>query len=291
MGIDQFMMELEEYKLGVSVCSLGEMPGEFVKDFTTLIRSGIVKSYCHNTGSLLPIARNYSVEGLKYRENKLTHVLFIDDDMCGFHPIHVVSMLRRNVDIVGGICTLKRPPFKIAANFFDDLDLITELKKPDAKDRNLVPAISTGTAFLLVTTKALDIVKEETTEGPIWFHTDRLQRPTILEEEEQLLDAFMKMDFDSPDKIREALHELVLFGVGAHYGTPIIGEDINFCWKARDRGLKIWIDPTVMIGHIGSKIFDIRDLFEWKNSESKLHQGESIIPSSLPELELVEQVP
>lgn len=34
------------------------------------------------------------------------------------------------------------------------------------------------------------------------------------------------------------------------------GEDIAFCWRARDCGYKIYCDPTVICGHIGKVIVD-----------------------------------
>jgi hypothetical protein len=34
--------------------------------------------------------------------------------------------------------------------------------------------------------------------------------------------------------------------------TNLVGEDIWFCFKARDAGYKLWIDPLVNIGHIKS---------------------------------------
>jgi len=41
------------------------------------------------------------------------------------------------------------------------------------------------------------------------------------------------------------------------FGDPEhqIGEDIFFCKKAQEYGYKIWVDPTVQIGHIGEEIF------------------------------------
>ena len=33
------------------------------------------------------------------------------------------------------------------------------------------------------------------------------------------------------------------------------GEDWNFCFKAKDKGYKIYCDPTIPVGHIGSKVY------------------------------------
>ena len=34
------------------------------------------------------------------------------------------------------------------------------------------------------------------------------------------------------------------------------GEDIAFCWRARDCGYKLWCDPSVVCGHVGYSIID-----------------------------------
>ena len=34
------------------------------------------------------------------------------------------------------------------------------------------------------------------------------------------------------------------------------GEDIAFCWRARDCGYKLWCDPSVVCGHVGYSVID-----------------------------------
>lgn len=40
--------------------------------------------------------------------------------------------------------------------------------------------------------------------------------------------------------------------------APIMnnGEDLAFCWRARDCGVKIWCDPSVICGHVGYSVVD-----------------------------------
>lgn len=45
------------------------------------------------------------------------------------------------------------------------------------------------------------------------------------------------------------------------YGPPFnyvanLGEDLSFCWKARQIGAELWCDSRVKAGHIGSMVFD-----------------------------------
>lgn len=53
----------------------------------------------------------------------------------------------------------------------------------------------------------------------------------------------------------------VFLSVQAKHGNmfaPIAnnGEDIAFCWRARDCGYKIWCDPSVICGHVGYSVVD-----------------------------------
>ena len=53
----------------------------------------------------------------------------------------------------------------------------------------------------------------------------------------------------------------VFFDVQSKHGNmfaPIAnnGEDIAFCWRARDCGFKIFCDPSVICGHVGYSVVD-----------------------------------
>lgn len=53
----------------------------------------------------------------------------------------------------------------------------------------------------------------------------------------------------------------VFFDVQSKYSTmfaPIAnnGEDIAFCWRARECGYKIWCDPSIVCGHVSHTVID-----------------------------------
>ena len=53
----------------------------------------------------------------------------------------------------------------------------------------------------------------------------------------------------------------VIFSVGMMYGdmfSPIgsVGEDLSFCWRARQAGHKIYCDSTIELGHCGWNVID-----------------------------------
>lgn len=53
----------------------------------------------------------------------------------------------------------------------------------------------------------------------------------------------------------------VLFDVEAKFGemfNPIanMGEDLSFCWRARECGYDIWCDPEIVCGHVGYTVIN-----------------------------------
>lgn len=53
----------------------------------------------------------------------------------------------------------------------------------------------------------------------------------------------------------------VLFNVQAKFGelfNPIanMGEDLSFCWRARQCGYDIWCDPSLVCGHVGYTVIN-----------------------------------
>jgi GT2 family glycosyltransferase len=53
------------------------------------------------------------------------------------------------------------------------------------------------------------------------------------------------------------------------YKKHAVGEDVYFCWKAQERGYKVWCDPTFDLAHIGAYGFDKRDWEAEKDIEPK----------------------
>lgn len=58
------------------------------------------------------------------------------------------------------------------------------------------------------------------------------------------------------------------FYYGNFHGRAM-GEDVYFCWKAQKKGIKIWCDPTLNLGHVGEYVFDRKDYDAYQD----IHQG------------------
>ena len=62
------------------------------------------------------------------------------------------------------------------------------------------------------------------------------------------------------------------------YGVPFtplmgMGEDLAFCWRARQQGWKLWCDSHVECGHVGLHVYDFSDYYkameEYRKKEQK----------------------
>lgn len=64
----------------------------------------------------------------------------------------------------------------------------------------------------------------------------------------------------------------VLFDVQSKYGTmfnPLsgMGEDIAFCWRARELGYKIYCDSSIELGHVGYSVINGSFYRSYKNAQ------------------------
>ena len=68
----------------------------------------------------------------------------------------------------------------------------------------------------------------------------------------------------------------VFMDVQARFGNmfaPIgnVGEDLSFCWRARECGFRIYCDPTITLGHVGHTVIT-RDFYEtYKRTKEARH--------------------
>lgn len=137
----------------------------------------------------------------------------------------------------------------------------------------------------------LDIV------GGIYYHKDTNHAPTIYKlREDNFFRTYSEFTtFDEPFEVdgigtgfllikREVLAKFTKdvvkligtpFGFGAAPDGVEEGEDLSFCRRAKKLGYKIWADPTIPLGHVGSCSWGRADYDSWvqfeqwkKNSET-----------------------
>jgi hypothetical protein len=168
--------------------------------------------------SLISRARNTLTA--KFLNNKeSTHLMFIDADI-GWEPWHLLVMLNRDVDVIGGLYPMKSLPIKWCVNGFDGAE-----EGPDG----LQEVSKTGTGFMLIKRGVFEKLDAHPATKP--FMND-IGLPAEL-------NPYMKTYFDTA--VRE---------------NRYYSEDWTFCENFRDLGGKIWVDKRVLLKHTGTYVFD-----------------------------------
>jgi hypothetical protein len=168
--------------------------------------------------SLISRARNTLTA--KFLNNKeSTHLMFIDADI-GFEPWHLLVMLNRDVDVIGGLYPMKSLPIKWCVNGFEGAE-----EGPDG----LQEVSKTGTGFMLIKRHVFEKLDAHPATKP--FIND-IGLPAEL-------NPYMKTYFDTA--VRE---------------NRYYSEDWTFCENWRDLGGKVWVDKRVLLKHTGTYVFD-----------------------------------
>jgi hypothetical protein len=168
--------------------------------------------------SLISRARNTLTA--KFLLNKdSTHLMFIDADI-GWEPWHLLVMLDRQKDVIGGLYPMKSLPVKWCVNGFDGAE-----EGPNG----LQEVTKTGTGFMLIKREVFEKLDKHPAVKP--FNNDIGLDPA--------LNPHMKTYFDTA--VRE---------------NRYYSEDWTFCENWRDLGGKIWVDKRVLLKHTGTYVFD-----------------------------------
>ena len=168
--------------------------------------------------SLISRARNTLTAKFLNTEGS-THLMFIDADI-GWEPWHLLVLLDRQKDVIGGLYPMKSLPIKWCVNGIPG--------REEGVD-NLVEVSKTGTGFLLIKRDVFEKLDAHPAVKP--FAND-IGLPVEL-------NPFMKTYFDTA--VRE----------GRYYS-----EDWTFCENWRDLGGEVWVDKRVLLRHTGTYTFD-----------------------------------
>jgi hypothetical protein len=170
--------------------------------------------------SLISRARNTLTA--KFLHNKeSTHLMFVDADI-GWEPWHLLVMLNRDVDVIGGLYPMKSLPVKWCVNGFDGAE-----EGPD----QLQEVSKTGTGFMLIKRHVFEKLDAHPAVKP--FIND-IGLPAEL-------NPYMKTYFDTA--VRE---------------NRYYSEDWTFCENWRDLGGKVWVDKRILLKHTGTYVFDFQ---------------------------------
>jgi hypothetical protein len=147
-----------------------------------------------------------------------THLFFVDADI-GWEPWHLLVLLNRNVDVIGGLYPMKTMPIKWVVNGFDGAE-----EGPDG----LQEVSKAGTGFLLMKKHVFE--KMNGHPAVKQYKNDIGLDPKY--------DKHLKTYFDTA--VRQ---------------NRYYSEDWTFCENWRDLGGRIWVDKRVLLRHSGSYVF------------------------------------
>ena len=206
--------------------------------------------------SLISRARNTLTA--KFLHNKeSTHLMFIDADI-GWEPWHLLVMLNRDVDVIGGLYPMKSLPVKWCVNGFEGAE-----EGPDG----LQEVSKTGTGFMLIKRHVFEKLDGHPATKP--FAND-IGLPAEL-------NPYMKTYFDTA--VRE---------------NRYYSEDWTFCENWRDLGGKVWIDKRVLLKHTGTYVFDFaaqdqlyRDLHAMAQANGVAAPVDAVVASTVPDKPVV----
>ena len=147
-----------------------------------------------------------------------THLFFVDADI-GWEPWHLLVLLNRDVDVIGGLYPMKTMPIKWVVNGFEGAE-----EGPDG----LQEVSKAGTGFLLMKKHVFEKLKSHPAVKQ--YKNDIGLDPKF--------DQHLKTYFDTA--VRQ---------------NRYYSEDWTFCENWRDMGGKIWMDKRVLLRHSGSYVF------------------------------------
>ena len=267
----------DDPKVVVGACLLRPQ-NQFVRDLCKLYSTGHFKGISTPDACLLPHNRNRVIKEAYAEEPDFTHILFIDDDMCNFSAEQVGQMVYRDVDVVSGLAVKRKAPYKVVAH-------LEGSKVIECHNENMIVEVPyVGMAFTLIKREVLELTREETPEGPVWFTMDRIPRDGYQEELDSKL-AELEVKIGSGEICpKVALQTMATFGEQAFLGSQLLGEDISFSHKVTKLGMRLWVDCGILVGHLGLKPRDLRDSV--RHAEEKGNDIASISEISVVEPEL-----
>jgi hypothetical protein len=167
--------------------------------------------------SLISRARNtLTAKFLDQKES--THLFFVDADI-GWEPWHLLVLLNRDVDVIGGLYPMKTMPIKWVVNGFEGAE--------EGAD-GLQEVSKAGTGFLLMKKHVFE--KLNVHPAVKQYKNDIGLDPKY--------DQYLKTYFDTA--VRQ---------------NRYYSEDWTFCENWRDLGGKVYVDKRVLLRHSGAYVF------------------------------------
>lgn len=202
--------------------------------------------------SVVHWSRNAALSQLLKSFRPFDYVLFMDDDI-GVPPDALIRLLSHKADIVAGACTVRQDPPLPNFRTYDPTTYTYTTCFEWGQDR-LIAAGAVGTGLMLISMEALKKIGEyyinckyeEKFYGLTGDLLDKLQ--TRRQEEARMTADFWWFEF-----LKNPL------------GKGEYGEDVSFCFKARECGIPVYVDTSVKPLHWGEYGYSLDDYLEHAN--------------------------
>lgn len=221
-------------------CGTGMLPSQVCESITKEVivaySKGIEIYPCFlNYCSRVEVARNWLVS--EFYAGDYTDLVFVDTDQA-WNAGEICRLLEYQVDVVGAVARMKREPEEYRLNWLGQDEAKGKPFTVTKDDNGLIEVESIGTCFMRITRK---VITKLITDHPE-----------------------LEYKWDGTIGVSWALFWPAL------ENKTCYGEDISFCKLVRKAGFKIYLDPTVILAHIGQHAFvgSVEDYFRRKHAKS-----------------------
>lgn len=199
--------------------------------------------------SVVHWVRNYLLAQLYKSGTPFDYVLFCDDDMVP-PPDALITLLAKKGDVVGAVCTVRQDPPLPNARYYNKT--IQAYQTADIDRAGVWNVGAIGTGFILLSKKVLDDVGEYTLKQRYFReHLGMSEEKAVVRE---------KADRERAEKDNNKFWFEFLKDPKAGE----LGEDISFCFKARECGYEVFGDSTIVVGHIGNYPYSLEDYWAYR---------------------------
>ena len=185
--------------------------------------------------------------------------VFIDDDMFP-EPMALVKLIEHTKEhpVVSAACTTRTRPVKLCIKYFNRES--QEFLEMDDIPRNkpFLEEVAVGTAFLALRKDVIEQLIEQYLSAADWMEErrrefDRLHvRAELRERERARIEGIRRTAW-------EQHRQLKIFRFGKIDNEIDLGEDVTLCYRLMQLGIKVLVDPTIIVGHLGDYPYSLAD--------------------------------
>lgn len=245
-------------------------------DFYRVIGSGVAsaRNDCINHFVELETKHGLSVEGILWLDDDMIWPkgMSLDSNGRTVYGFDILSRLREHdKDMVGCLCTTRKPPFRTNISFVLDDGTIPSVTDPELvgfskTDLFKVPYMGFACNWTPARTihRMIDVLGTTKLFDPETNWRDRTDIDGILKA------ALAANDLDNLKDTMDRVWRTSWY----------LNEDYSFCRKMQAVGLEVWVDPTIEVLHMGDYAYGRRDFMAMYVKDGKFvgyHEGPGVV--------------